>query len=202
MPQPDLSPLVLTFDVDTQSARVLLVDKQGNILDKVKKVYEEPYYSLKPNWAEQDPRVYWDIMCSASQEMKLRHPALWSRIIAVTCTCIRGSAVCLDEHHKPIRDAILWLDKRKAENLPSLSFSTRTMFRIARLTRTIDTLRTGFYCNWLAMNEPGTWDRTKTYGLLSLYFNLQFTGILKDSNANICGILPYDTKKPPLVSKI
>ena len=194
MLQADQGPLVLTFDIGTQSARVILVDSQGNIVDKVKKVYEKPYYSLRPNWAEQDPQNYWDIMCSSCQELKRRHEGDWDRIIAVTCTCIRGSAVCFDEENRPVRDAILWLDKRKAENMPPMTFKTRAMFKIARLTRAIDTLRTGMYCNWLALNEPDTWKKTKTYGLLSLYFNLQFTGILKDSNANICGILPYDTK--------
>lgn len=187
-------PLVLTFDVGTQSARVILVDSQGSILDKVKKIYKNPYYSLKPNWAEQDPQVYWDILCTACQELKQRHLEDWDRIIAVTCTCIRGSAVCFDENKKPVRDAILWLDKRKAENMPPMTLKTRAMFKAARLTETIDILRTGMYCNWLALNEPETWARTKTYGLLSTYFNVQFTGILKDSNANICGILPYDTK--------
>ena len=188
------SPLILTFDVGTQSARALLVDRKGTIVDKVKKVYPEPYYSKNPNWAEQDPKAYWDIMCSASQELKARHPALWERILAVTCTCIRGSAVCFDENHEPVRDVILWLDKRKAENMPPMSLKVRTLFKAAGLTETINILRTGMYCNWLAMNESKNWVHTKTYGLLSLYFNLKFTGILKDSTANMCGILPYDTK--------
>ena len=188
------NPLVLTFDVGTQSARVVLVDAQGNILDKVKKVYQEPYYSKYPNWAEQSPQTYWEIMCSACRELKQRQAARWDSIIAVTCTCIRGSAVCFDENGEPVRDAILWLDKRRATGMPPLSLKTRTMFRAARLTDTIEVLRSGFYCNWLALNEPETWAKTKTYGLLSTYYNVKFTGILTDSNATMCGILPYDTK--------
>ena len=187
-------PLVLTFDVGTQSARVVLVDTQGNILDKVKKVYEEPYYSLKPNWAEQDPESYWKIMCEVSRELKQRHPEEWKRIIAVTCTCIRGTAICFDRDGKPLRDAILWLDKREAENMPPMTLKTRTLFKVARLTDTINTLRTHMYCNWLALNEPENWKKTYKYGLLSTYFNVKFTGVLKDSTANMCGILPYDTK--------
>ena len=188
------SPLILTFDIGTQSARVMLVDPQGNILDKVKKIYEDPYYSKKPNWAEQDPDVYWHIMCSACQELKRRRGQDWDRIAAVTCTCIRGSAVCFDRNLEPLRDCILWLDKRKAENMPPMTLKTRAMFKVAGLTDTIETLRNGMYCNWLALNEPETWKKTYKYGLLSTFFNVRFTGILKDSNANMCGILPYDTK--------
>ena len=36
-------PLILTYDVGTQSARAILVDKQGSIVDKVQMKYEEPY---------------------------------------------------------------------------------------------------------------------------------------------------------------
>ncbi len=188
------NPLILTFDIGTQGARVLLVDQKGTVVDKVKKTYTDPYYSLHPNWAEQDPENYWHIMCQSSQELKERQPQLWEQIIAVTCTCIRGSAVCLDKDGNPVRDAILWLDKRKAEGLPPMTKKTELMFRMAQLTETIDTLRTGMYCNWLAINEPENWKKTYKYALLSTYFNVKFTGVMKDSNANMCGILPYDTK--------
>ena len=188
------NPLFLTFDVGTQGARVVLVDQQGNVLDKVKKTYDDPYYSLHPNWAEQDPEYYWRIMCQASQELKERQGGLWDQIIAVTCTCIRGTAVCLDREGRPVRDAIVWLDKRKATDLPPLSASTALIFKAAGLTETIDTLRTQMYCNWLAVNEPEAWAKTYKYALLSTYFNVKFTGVMKDSTANMCGILPYDTK--------
>ena len=188
------NPVILTFDVGTQSARAVLVDKQGNIIDKVKKTYDEPYYSLHPNWAEQNPENYWHIMCQAAQELKQRQDVLWDQIIAVTCTCIRGSAVCMDREGKPVRDAIVWLDKRKTEGLPPLTAKTALLFKIAKLTETIDTLRTQMYCNWLAINEPENWKKTYKYGLLSTYFNVKFTGVMKDSTANMCGIVPYDTK--------
>ena len=42
------NPLVLTFDVGTQSARALLVDKNGHIVGESKKTYGRPYYSLHP----------------------------------------------------------------------------------------------------------------------------------------------------------
>ena len=193
-PVPFQDPLVLTFDVGTQSARVLLVDSHGNVLDKEKLNYEQPYYSLHPNWAEQDPEMYWNKMCTASQTLKTRHEADWSRIIAVTCTAIRATAVCLDENNKPVRDAIVWLDKREAEGLPPFTKKSAALFKVAGLTDAINNLRTHMYCNWLAINEPENWRKTKTYGLLSTYFNVKFTGVLKDSTANMCGIVPYDTK--------
>ncbi|MEG1437212.1 MAG: FGGY family carbohydrate kinase, partial [Oscillospiraceae bacterium] len=85
------NPLVLTFDVGTQSARVMLVDKKGNILCKAQKSYEKPYVSPHPDWAEQDPNFYWNTMCEVSLQLKETHEELWNDIIAVTCTCIRAT---------------------------------------------------------------------------------------------------------------
>lgn len=38
-------PLVLTCDIGTQSARALLVDPDGRIVDVVQSKYAEPYFS-------------------------------------------------------------------------------------------------------------------------------------------------------------
>ena len=186
--------LVLTFDIGTQSARVVLVDKAGNIVDKEKKVYDKAYYSLNPNWAERNPEEYWRANCENAQALKKRNEDIWGNIIAVTCTCIRATAVCLDKDGNPVRDAIVWLDKREEKNLPEFSLKSKAIYKIARIRDAIDTLRTHMYCNWLAVNEPENWAKTYKYGLLSTYFNIKFTGIMKDSSANMCGILPFDTK--------
>ena len=42
------SPLILTFDMGTQSARALLVDAAGSIVAKAQKRYETPYVSPQP----------------------------------------------------------------------------------------------------------------------------------------------------------
>ena len=63
-------PLVLAFDIGTQSTRVMLIDQHGNILSKVQKQYEQPYYSQNPGWAEQNPSVYWNTMQQTCNELK------------------------------------------------------------------------------------------------------------------------------------
>ena len=56
-------PLVLTCDIGTQSARALLVDPDGRIVDVVQSKYAEPYFSKEPGWAEQKPNFYFDRLC-------------------------------------------------------------------------------------------------------------------------------------------
>ena len=63
-------PLVLTFDCGTQSVRALLFDSKGTLLCKCQEYFNPPYISLRPGWAEQDPWVWWEKLCDASQRLK------------------------------------------------------------------------------------------------------------------------------------
>lgn len=62
-------PLILTFDMGTQSARALLVDKHGAVVAMTQEKYEEPYYSKYPGWAEQKPDFYYHRLCRTGREL-------------------------------------------------------------------------------------------------------------------------------------
>jgi sugar (pentulose or hexulose) kinase len=108
------NPLILTIDLGTQSVRAMLVDSTGNILHKTQHTYEKPYYSLNPGWAEQKPDIYWNAVCDVTGRLRDEAHELWNDIIAVTLTTIRDTCICMDKSGKPLRDFIVWLDKRQA----------------------------------------------------------------------------------------
>jgi len=115
--------LVLTFDIGTQSMRGMMVDKKGSIVDIEQYVYKTPYYSSKPLWAEQKPNMYFEVLCEISKKLKERNPVLMSEgLLAMTITCFRDSALCLDKEKNPLRDIVMGLDKREADasKLPSI----------------------------------------------------------------------------------
>lgn len=188
------NPLVLTFDVGTQSARAMLVDKTGQVLAKTQQSYERPYHSPQPGWAEQDADMYWDILCGLSRRLKEENPALWPGIIAVTATSIRATSICLGKDGRPVRSAVVWLDKRRATNLPPMPAKSRMAFKMAGITAAIDTIRNNMACNWIIHNEPEVWAKTHKFVLLSAYLNLRFCGNLVDSTSNTVGVVPYDSK--------
>ena len=84
-------PLVLTCDIGTQSARALLVDPDGRIVDVVQSKYAEPYFSKEPGWAEQKPNFYFDRLCECCRELCARSNALLPDVIAMTITVIRDT---------------------------------------------------------------------------------------------------------------
>lgn len=109
------TPLILTFDVGTQSTRCLLVRPDGSFADLCQVKHDPPYRSRNPGWAEQDPDFYYQRICETGRAVCQRSGELLGDIAAVALTTIRDTVLCLDGGNRPLRDAILWLDKRRAQ---------------------------------------------------------------------------------------
>jgi len=187
-------PLILTFDVGTQSLRAMLINKHGDIIDSVHQVYDPPYYSLQPNWAEQRPDYYFEQICAASEQLKQRQKERFADILAVAMTVFRDSTVCLDADGKPLRDCIVWLDKREAKKPKPLPGIKKMLFKLVGMGDAIRLIQRGSICNWLAENEPGLWAKTDKYVMLSSYLSLRLTGRLADSDAAQMGHIPFNYK--------
>ena len=187
-------PLVLVFDVGTQSVRGLLMDKNGNTVQSARDVYERPYCSRNPNWAEQNPDYYFEHMCVVSQRLKDRSPEDYRRVTCVALTCFRDSMVCLGKDGRPLRDCILWMDQRQAEHPKPLPAAKRALISLVGMQENIDLLQRTAACNWIAENEPELWEKTDKYVCLSTYLNYRFTGRVADSQAALLAKIPYDYK--------
>ena len=105
-------PVVLIFDVGTQSVRAMLINSSGDILHTAQDVYEQPYYSRNPNWAEQRPDFYFEHMCAVSQRLKDSSPEDFARAKSAAVTVFRDTTVCMGKDGRPLRDCILWMDQR------------------------------------------------------------------------------------------
>lgn len=185
--------LILSIDCGTQSVRVLLFDRTGNLLAKAKEEFE-PYYSTQPGWAEQNPEVYWNSTCTACQRVKAEAPDLWKTISAVVVTTLRDTCVCMDNNGRVLRDAIVWLDQRQAKCEQPLKAAFRAMFALVGMTKTIEIVRKKTMANWLSENQPEIWKKTEKYLLISGFYAYRMTGKFVDSVASVIGHIPFDYK--------
>jgi sugar (pentulose or hexulose) kinase len=195
------NPLVLTIDLGTQSVRAMLVDRNGNIVHKTQFRYEKPYYSLNPGWAEQKPDVYWDAVCYVTNRLKIEAHSVWSYIIAVTVATIRDTCVCVDKNGKPLRDFILWLDRRQCETNKSLPLFNSMLFSMAGKKDTADLQKKVSACNWIMEREPKVWDKTHKFIFISGYLTFMLTGRFVDSTANMIGHIPFNSKTRTWMTK-
>lgn len=189
------SPLVLTFDVGTQSARCLLVRPDGSFADLCQLKYDEPYYSKRPGWAEQRPDFYYEKICEAGRIVCERSAGRLRDVVAVTLTAIRNTPLCLDSNNKPLRDIVVWLDKRLADFDDPFPPLNKILFRIAGMRDTTKTLYQASVSNWIRQHEPEVWAKTAKFVMLPTYLNYKMTGVLLDSDANMVGHIPFDYKK-------
>lgn len=105
--------LILALDLGTQSARAILIDKKGTIIDKEQRKYNPVYNSPVIGYCEQDPNVYFNYLVDACKTLTNNHQDLLNDIIGVVLTTFRDTAVFLDEKMNILRPSILWLDQKE-----------------------------------------------------------------------------------------
>lgn len=187
-------PLVLVFDVGTQSTRAFLFNKKGDAVC-INKVETQPFYQVKVGYAEKNTEDYWKAVVEASQGLKSKAGELWNDIIAMSITSIRGTYAFLDENFNPVRPSITWLDQRLAKPKQKFPFVNYVLYRIAGMYRTAVKQRRMAPSTWMKENQPELWEKTKYFTLVSAYLNYKLSGRLCDCTAAQASRLPYNYKK-------
>ncbi len=98
--------LVLGIDLGTSAVKVLVLDEEGNVLEKTQKSYD----LIRPqkNQVEQDPEDWWQAVLAAVEELTI--PKKNIRVIGLSGQL---NGLCpMDEKGKPLGNAMIWLDQR------------------------------------------------------------------------------------------
>ena len=189
------NPLVLTIDFGTQSLRVGLVNKQGEIEALERAKYEPAYFSPKPGYAEQNPDYYFECLCKCTNAIVKNNKDKLDRIIGASMAFFRDSVVPVDKLGHPLRPAILWLDERRAEDIHKLPALNRAIFKLIGMGPTIELNRKRSMAVWIQENEPDLWEKTDKFMFLSTYINKKLVGEFVDALSSQAGHLPIDFKK-------
>lgn len=193
-----MQPLILTFDVGSQSLRALLTNKNGEIELASQVKYTSPCLPPKTfGQAEQDPDFYFERICEAASKLRSMDPdgSFFARIKAVTVTCVRDTVVLLDKDYKPLRNIIVWMDSRRAKSSPSPTAFQSVLLKAVGMTEAIDMLYKDAFFNWIRDYEPELYSKASKFVFLPSWINYQLTGCLKDGVANQVGHMPFDNKK-------
>ncbi|MDY0177726.1 MAG: FGGY-family carbohydrate kinase [Bacilli bacterium] len=185
---------ILTIDFGTQSVRTAIVNNKGEIVAIEKSKYEQPYFSKKPGWAEQDPDIYYRHMCEMSHKLFTAYPQYREKIVGCALTCFRDSPVMCDDTMKPLRPAFIWLDQRLAKGSEPLPLINRLLFKLVGMWDTIKLNRSRTPAHWVKENEPKIWQNVTRYMNISTYIIYQMTGVYKDSISHYAGHFPTDFK--------
>lgn len=110
--------VILGIDVGTSSIKAMLLDiKKGIIAVKAKD------YGVdipKPNYAEQDPQMWWQSLEEVLNWLRIHHRSTYDNIAAVGYSGQMHGLVMVDEDKIPVRPAIIWLDQRAKKQLADI----------------------------------------------------------------------------------
>ena len=184
---------LLAIDCGTQSIRALVFDPKGN-LAAISRVPIKPYDATGPILVEQNPEVFWEALCQACQGLWKDNPRLKESIAGVSLTTQRSTVVNVDKNGQPLRPAIVWMDRRQAEQIPEINGFWKTAFKIAGAQHTVEYLQRECEANWIVLNQPEIWEKTYRYLYLSGYLTYQLIHQFVDSKGCQVGYMPFDYK--------
>lgn len=186
--------LLLSIDLGTQSVRALLYDLKGELIGRQQQVFTD-YQREQPGWMSHDGEGFWQAAASCCQRLWAQDGAWRDRIAGVSVTTQRGSIVPMDARGRCLAPALIWLDQRRAQQLPRLSPLWRTAFSLVGVAGTIASFQRDAEVNWWAEHEPAMAARTHKYMLLSGLLNQRLTGRFVDSIGSQVAYLPFDYKR-------
>lgn len=185
---------LLAIDCGTQSIRALLFDCLGNLIANEKIEYQ-PYIASRPGWAEQNPEIFWQNLCLACLQLKQKQAADFDKIAGVGITTQRDSMICLDEFGRPLRNAITWLDQRKARQEYYPRGLRKLIYKLIGMEEAISKTQIDGKVNWIKQNQPDIWKKTHKYVQVSGFLHARLTNNFIDSTASQIGHIPFNYKK-------
>ncbi|MFY7693357.1 MAG: FGGY family carbohydrate kinase, partial [Sediminibacterium sp.] len=109
--------LLLGIDIGTSSIKVAIVDAASSktLITVQYPDIETPINSIQPNWAEQDPEMWWEHVQQAILKAHASKKYNPLDIQSIGIAYQMHGLVLVDKHQKVLRDSIIWCDSRAVE---------------------------------------------------------------------------------------
>jgi xylulokinase len=139
---------------------------------------EYPLHHLRPSWVEQDPGDWWRGICKAVNEALAKVPHGAERVLGLAVSCQAPTLLALDRSGKPLRPAMIWMDRRAEAETVRLA-ELLGPGEIHRITgNRPDALYVAARLLWLRSHEPEVLRKTWQFVQVNGYINYCLTGQL------------------------
>ena len=175
-------------DLGTSSLKLLLLDSDGNILNKAVKNYGVSYPA--PGWSEQDPSLWWSAFAGGVKELICGFDA--SLISGIGIGGQMHGLVALDKDDNVIRPCILWNDGRTTKEADYLNEVIGTDFLAENTANIAFAGFTAPKILWMKENEPENFAKIAKIMLPKDYINYILTGVHCCDYSDASGMLLLD----------
>jgi xylulokinase len=175
---------VMVMDIGTSSTKVTLFGMDGRQLVTLNSSYEVQMPEV--GWAEQDPSVWWQVVCQLSP--KVLASAVDCEVLAVVVIGQTPSCVPVDYKGNPLQPAILWLDRRSIPQVEWLRQHLGEEQAQTISTNRLDSYFGGVKWLWFIQNKPIIFERTWKILQANSYVIYKLTGhtVVDPSQAGLC----------------
>src|SRR5919109_709750 len=166
---------VIGVDSSTTATKAVVWNREGRVVAEGR-----AEFSLalpRPGWHEQDAEDWWRSTATAVRGALRSVDA--SDIEAIGLTHQRETFVCVDDHGRAVRPAIVWMDVRATREVEVLGSED-----VHRLTgKPADTTPALYKLLWLCEHEPETIGRTRWVVDVHAYLVNRLTGTWRTTTA-------------------
>lgn len=184
---------LLGLDLGTSSVKALAVREDGRVIGEASQPYgiERP----QPNWAEQDPRVWWAQACAAIRNLLSEHALDPTDLVAIGLSGQMHGTVLLGADRQPIHNAIIWADGRSGAQVTALEekLSRRSIVNITGNRPAVGFMALSLA--WLREHEPELLGCTAHVLLPKDYIGSCLTGELASEPSDASATLLFDLRQ-------
>jgi xylulokinase len=181
---------VIGIDVGSQSVKAMLLDEAGRPTVTASARCDTHYPAS--GWAEQDPRGWERAIARSVREVRRRAGVRREDVLMLALACQVDGLVALDQYVRPLRPAIVWLDRRATEQSARLSASVGADSLTAWTGLNPDASHTAPKAMWLHDHEPDNYAQSRWLAPPGGYLNGWLTGEVVQDHANASSTLLYD----------
>ena len=142
---------ILAIDQGTSSSRCIIYDKQAQPIAVAQQEFRQHY--PQPGWVEHDAEELWQSQANVVKQAMTKHGIKPSDIAGIGITNQRETTVIWDRQTgKPIYNAIVWQDRRTADECARLKDAGKEPFIQAKTGLLLDAYFSATKIKWLLDN--------------------------------------------------
>ena len=185
----------LGLDVGSSSVKAAIVDaKSGkSVLSVHEPKNEMSINSIKNDWAEQDPNMWWNYVCNAIKRVCKESNIDSKKIISIGISYQMHGLVVIDKNGNPLRDSIIWCDSR-AVKIGNDAFENLGQDKCMKNLLNSPGNFTASKLKWVKDNEPDIYNKIHKYMLPGDFIAYKLTGEINTTRNGLSEGMIWDYK--------
>jgi len=184
---------LIGIDIGTTAVKSVLFDDEGHLIRSSSREYQTMF--LQEGYVEQDPEVLWHETLNTLKELTAESTQAERAVSAIAVSSQAPTLLPLDAAGQPIRNAVIWMDRRSDKQCNELraSIGQDTIFHITG--NSPDPYYTLPKLLWYRENEKENFEKTASLLQINGYINFRLTGELSIDRSHAGLTELYDIRR-------